>query len=348
MKNNLNITSFIRLAVVVGLILWASYIVKPFIGALAWAIILAVAIYPFYHKLIANGSAKRKKWVSIIFTIVTVTLLTVPSYSIFSSVFESTATTFQQIKDGSFHIPPPAEKVKDWPLGDKIYSNWESASEDLKSYAIDHQEFILEKGKGVFGSFLGIMGTLVLLIISLIIAVVLMHNADAGHSTSVKFANKLVGKDGEELVIMSRNTIRSVVKGILLVAIIQTGLSFIGFKLIGIPAAGLFTILVLFAAIIQLPVTLAVIPPIILAFSMSDNMTHTIIFTVYILIVSLLDNFLKPVLLSKGLQTPTIIIFIGALGGVMLHGIIGLFVGTVVLALAHRFYIHWVNTPEEV
>jgi len=146
---------------------------------------------------------------------------------------------------------------------------------------------------------------------------------------------------------MSRNTIRSVVKGILLVAIIQAVLSFIGFKLIGIPAAGLFTMLVLVAAIVQIPVTLVVIPAIALVFSITDNTTHAIIFAVYIVVVSLLDNFLKPILLSKGLQTPTVIIFLGAIGGVILHGIIGLFVGTVVLALAHRFYLRWLNSTED-
>ena len=348
MKSNINITSFIRLAVIVGLILWASFIVKPFIGALAWAIILAVAIYPFYQKLITKAGAKRKKLVSIIFTLITVTLLAVPSYSIFSSVIESTTETIQHIKDGTLTIPAPEEKVKDWPMGEKIYADWESASADIMAYTIDHKDFILENGKGIFGSLLGIMGTLVLFIISLIIAIVFMYNAEGGHNTSVKFANKLIGKEGEDIVIMSRNTIRSVVKGILLVAIIQTLLSFIGFKLIALPAAGIFTMLVMFAAIVQVPVTLAVIPAIILVFSISDNMTHSIIFTVYIIIVSLLDNFLKPILLSKGLQTPTIIIFLGAIGGVMLHGIIGLFVGTVVLALAHRFYLHWVNSTEEV
>lgn len=348
MKNNISITSFIRLVVVVALIIWASFIVKPFIGALAWAIILAVAIYPFFQMLITKAGLKRKKMVTVIFTLITVTLLAVPSYSIFSSVLESTTETIQQLNDGTLHIAPPSEKVKDWPMGEKIYSDWESASTDIKEYVINHKEFILEKGKGISGSFLGVMGTLVVFIVSLIIAVIFMYNADAGYITSVKFANKLVGKEGEEIVIMSRNTIRSVVKGILLVAIIQTVLSFIGFKLIGLPAAGLFAMLVLLAAIVQMPVTLAVIPAIALVFSTSDNMTHNIIFTVYILIVSLLDNFLKPMLLSKGLQTPTIIIFLGAIGGVMLHGIIGLFVGTVVLALAHRFYLHWVNTSEDI
>jgi len=348
MKNSINITSFIRLIVVVGLILWASFILKPFIGALAWAIILAVAIYPFFQKLIAKGGAKRKKLIAIVFTIVTVTLLAVPSYSIFSSVLSSTAATVKDLKNGTLEIAPPSENVKDWPFGDKIYSNWESAALDAKAYAVEHKEFILEKGQGIFGSFLGIMGTLLLFIISLIISVVFMYNAEGGYNASLKFANKLVGKGGEDLVLMSRNTIRSVVKGILLVAIIQTLLCFIGFKIFGLPAAGILAMLVLFAAIVQLPVTIAVIPAIILAFSTTDNTTHAIIFTVYIVIVSLLDNFLKPIMLSKGLQTPTIVIFLGAIGGVMLHGIIGLFVGTVVLALAHRFYLRWVNTTEEV
>jgi len=348
MKSKTTITVFIRLAVLVGLILWASLIVKPFIGALVWGIILAVAIYPFYQKLIAKAGAKRKKLVSIIFTLITVSLLAFPTYSIFSSVLESTTTTLKQLKEGTLQIAAPTENVKDWPMGEKIYSNWENASNDVKEYALNNKEFILEKGKGVFSSFLGLMGSLVGFIFSLIIAIVFMYNADGGHNTSVKFANKLVGEEGEDIVIMSRNTIRSVVKGILLVAIIQAVLSFIGFKLIGIPAAGLFTMLVLVAAIVQLPVTLAVIPAIALVFSTTDNTTHAIIFTVYIIIVSLLDNFLKPILLSKGLQTPTIIIFIGAIGGVLLHGVIGLFVGTVVLALAHRFYLRWVNSTEEV
>ncbi|MEQ8711977.1 MAG: AI-2E family transporter [Cyclobacteriaceae bacterium] len=347
MKSSINITAVIRLVVLALLVLWAFFIVTPFIGALTWAMILAVAIYPFFKSLVAAAGEKRKKMVTILFTIIAVAVLAVPSYSIFSSVLKTTTIAVQQFQDDALRIPPPTEQVKDWPLGEKIYENWHNASQDMNAYAMAHKDFIIEKSEGIISSFLGIMGTLVLFIVSLIIAMVFMHNADSAYATSVKLANKLVGKEGEDILIMSRDTIRSVVKGILLVAIIQTLLSFIGFQLIGLPAAGLFSMIVMFAAIIQLPVTLAVIPAIILAFSISDNTTYTIIFTVYIIIVSLLDNFLKPILLSKGLQTPTIIIFLGAIGGVMLHGIIGLFVGTVVLALTHRFYLYWVEDTSE-
>lgn len=347
MKGTINFTAVIRLVVLALLALWAFFIVTPFIGALTWAMILAVAIYPFFKSLITRAGEKRKSLVTTLFTIMAVAMLAVPSYSIFSSVLETTSTTVQQFRGDTLQIPPPSENVKDWPFGEKIYGAWLSASTDIQAFAIANKDFIKEEVSGIVNSFLGIMGTLVLFIVSLIIAVVFMYNADGVYSTTVKFANKLVGKEGEEVLLMSRNTIRSVVKGILLVALIQAILSFIGFKLIGLPAAGIFTMVVLFAAIIQLPVTLAVIPAIILAFSISDNTTYTIIFAVYIFIVSILDNVLKPILLAKGLQTPTVFIFLGAIGGVLLHGLIGLFVGPVILALTHRFYMYWVNSPEE-
>ncbi|WP_051238797.1 AI-2E family transporter [Gaetbulibacter saemankumensis] len=347
MTSKTTTTLFIRILILALLILWAALLVKPFLGVLAWAVILAVAIYPLHQKIVALVGEKRKKLASTILTIVAVALIAIPTYSLFSSVIDSTSKTIQQIKDDTLVIVPPTEKVKDWPMGDKIYKQWKNASEDLESYASNHKDFILDKGEGIISSFLGIMGTLVLLIVSLIIAVVFMHSADGQYKSVIKLSEKLVGKDGEDLVIMSRNTIRSVVKGILLVAIIQSLLSFIGFKLFGLPAAGLFSLLILFAAIVQLPVTLAIIPPIIVMYSVSDNGTANLIFTIYIIAVSLVDNFLKPVLLSKGLETPTVIIFLGAIGGVMLHGIIGLFVGTVVLALMYRLYVYWVNTSED-
>lgn len=348
MKSKLSITLLLRLAILGLLIYWSFSIVKPFVGVLAWAVILAVAIEPFYQKLVKKAGTKRKKMVTTLFAIVSVAILVIPTYSIFSSVLESSTETVKSLKDGTFEIMPPSEKVKDLPLGERIYADWKKASEDIQTYAMEHKDFLMEKGKGLMNSFTGIMGTMVAFILSLIIAIIFMHNSENGYKSTINLANKLVGKkDSEEIVMMSRNTIRSVVKGILLVAIIQALLSFIGFKIFDIPAAGIFAFLVLFSAIIQVPVTIAVIPTIIIAFSMSDNTTSAIIFTIYIVAVSLLDNFLKPILLSKGLKTPTVVIFLGAIGGVLLHGIIGLFVGTVVLALTYQFYVQWLNSEEE-
>ena len=141
---------------------------------------------------------------------------------------------------------------------------------------------------------------------------------------------------------MCTSTIRSVVKGILLVAIIQAVLAYIGFVVIQLPAASVFAVLVLIFAIIQLPPLIAMIPAIAIVFSYAET-TPAIIFSIYAIIVSMSDSFLKPILLGKGLETPMLVILIGALGGMMLQGILGLFIGPVVLAIAYNLYLSWVN-----
>ena len=120
MKNSINITSFLKLAIVVGLILWASMLMRPFLGALAWGVILAVAIYPFYKKIIGNADKKKKKRITTVFTVITVLLLIVPTYSIFSSFLETSTQTLRDINNGELKVPAPTDKVKTWPLGEKI------------------------------------------------------------------------------------------------------------------------------------------------------------------------------------------------------------------------------------
>jgi predicted PurR-regulated permease PerM len=148
------------------------------------------------------------------------------------------------------------------------------------------------------------------------------------------------------MVILSRDTIRSVFKGILLVAFIQSLLALIGFELAGIPRAGLFALAVLVLAIVQVPVLLIMIPPILIGFSSLETFP-AVLFSVYLIAVALSENLLKPVLMNKGLHTPVIIIMIGSLGGMLFHGIVGLFVGPVILALAHRLLLLWIQSPEE-
>jgi len=345
MKNDISVTTVLRFALLALALIWTFLLMKPFIGLFAWAGILAVAIYPSYDKLVAKFGQKNRKLTSILFGVIIALLVLYPTYSITASVLQSTTNTVQDLKAGTLDVTPPTEKVKDWPLiGEKVYQNWDNLSQDTTEYALEHREVILEQSKKLFTSFGGIIGSVLLLVISFIIAVVFMYNAEGARSSLLKFSNKVMGdENGTHVLDMSKNTIRSVVKGILLVAIIQALLSFVGFKLIGLPGAGIYALIVLCAAIMQIPVMLVVIPAIMIAFSISDNTVYAVIFTVYILIVALVDNFLKPIFLSKGLETPTLIIFLGAIGGVMLHGIIGLFVGTVVMALVHRLYVDWVN-----
>lgn len=344
------ITEFIRLIVLSLLMLWGFFLLKPFIGILSWGIILAVALFPLFKKLTAAFGTKYRKLATSLFTIVFVALLIVPTYILMSSLFSGLNETYTSIQNNELKITPPSEKVKDWPvLGERIYGNWKELSENSRKYAIEHKDFLLEKGSDVLKSFTGLIGTVLAFLLSLIIAIVFMSNAKGALASAIDFANKLVGGNkGVDMLMVARDTVRNVVKGILFVAIIQAVLCFIGFKLMGIPGAAIFAFIAMVAGIVQIPVTLVVLPTVFIAFSISDSTLTASIFSVYIILISLLDNVLKPILLAKGLKTPMVLIILGALGGMLLHGIIGIFIGTVLLAVLHQLYVAWLYNKDDI
>jgi predicted PurR-regulated permease PerM len=159
-------------------------------------------------------------------------------------------------------------------------------------------------------------------------------------------AARLTGGRGEELVNLSKVTVRSVVQGVIGVAVIQSVASAIGLVIAGVPAAAFWALVVLLIAIIQLPPILALLPAIIYMFSVESTMAASI-FLVWCLLVSGSDAFLKPVLLSRGSHIPMLVILLGALGGMAMSGIVGLFVGAVVLSLTYELMMVWLNLEQD-
>lgn len=345
-KNPVDI--YIKIVLLSLLLLWSFYIVRPFITIIIWSIIVAVSLYPFHQKLLKLFKGKKPGLVTALFVLILLTLIVVPTINLTGSVIDSGKEIYHEFDSGELKIPPPAETVKEWPLvGKKLYATWSSASKDLENFIVKYKEEIASTFSAFFSSFAGLMGSVALALFALIFAGVFMMSAESGYKSGVKFSNRLVAGKGELFMQMCVGTIRSVVKGILLVAIIQSVLAYIGFLAIGLPAASLFALLVLVMAIIQIPVIVAMIPAIALVFSYADT-TPAIIFTIFAVIVALSDNFLKPILLGKGLETPMLVILIGALGGMMLQGLLGLFIGPVVLALVYQLYNTWVSEGQVV
>jgi predicted PurR-regulated permease PerM len=349
LKQNITIDNFIKIVVLSALLFWSFNIIEPFILLMVWAIIVAVALYPLYQKIIGVFKGKKKGLITSLFVIILLALIILPTISATQSVVDSSKEIYQNFEQGSLKIPPPNESVKEWPLiGDELYGAWYKANTDAESFIRENPEEVKGSLGWLFDSFKGLMGSVILSLIALIIAGVFLSSAESGYKTGVKFMGRLREGRGVELMSMCTNTIRSVVKGILLVAIIQAVLAYAGFAMIGLSSmAGILAILVLLAAIIQIPVSLVVIPVIIYVFSFAET-TPAIIFAIFIFIVALLDNVLKPMLLAKGLQTPMIIILMGAIGGMMYQGILGLFIGPVVLAILHELYTSWVNQIKDV
>ncbi len=349
MKNSIEknpIDLYIKIVLLSILLIWSFLIVEPFITIIIWSVLVAVALHPFYTKIIKLFKGKKKGLVTTFFILILLALILVPSINITKSIVSSSMEFKESFEAGSIKIPPPVDSVKEWPLvGKRIYNFWSLANRSIEDFMVTYKEPLGGLLGSLFSSFTGMMGSVFLALFSLIFAGVFMLSAEGGYKTGVQFANRIKPGKGEELINMIVNTIRSVVKGILLVAIIQAALAYIGFIVIGLPAAAFFAILVLIFAIIQLPPIIAMIPAIGIVFSMTSS-TPAIIFTVYAIIVSMSDSFLKPILLGKGLQTPMLVILIGALGGMIFIGMLGLFIGPVILAVVHQMYMTWVYEEE--
>jgi predicted PurR-regulated permease PerM len=184
------------------------------------------------------------------------------------------------------------------------------------------------------------------LVLSIIISGVLVAIAPDAYQLTTKIFSRLTNtKHGQEYTDLSKATIRSVAQGVLGVALIQAVLAAIGMGVMGVPGWGLWSIVILVFAIAQLPPILVLGFVIAYVFSVADT-TPAVIFAIYSLIVSASDGFLKPLFLGRGMSTPMLVILLGAIGGMLLSGIIGLFVGAIVLALGYELFIKWLDDGE--
>jgi predicted PurR-regulated permease PerM len=347
-KGGVNTTLLFQLLLIVGLLFWSFMIMQPFILLLVWAIILAVALFPVYHRLAGRFSGRKRKWTTILFTLVIALVFFLPGYYLVSATVKGTRAIVEQLQEDTLHVPRPDPSVAEWPfIGEELYNQWHDLAENTQQYAMDHKELLLEGGSVLLGGVGGFIGSLLLFFVSFFIAIAFMYNSEEGYQTAQRFLKKVIGQNAEDILVIARDTVRGVVKGILLVGIIQAVLALIGFEVAGVTPAGLWAFLVLVFAIVQLPVILILVPPVIIVFS-TQGTTAGIIFAIYCLAVTLSDSLLKPLLLGRGLQTPIIVILVGSIGGLLLHGIIGLFVGPVVLAVAHRLYFFWVDSQSEM
>lgn len=332
----------IRVGLVVLLAYWCFHIFQPFFQTIVWGIIIAVAIHPVYLRL-KDSLGGRGKLAATLITLLAFVLLIVPILLLSGTVFDAAQMLSTGLRDGSLHVPPPPEKVNSWPIvGQHLYGTWSLASTNLEAALSKMAPHLKGLGAWLLGSAAGTGASILKFVISIIIAGVLLAQADKGHHAAQALAARLAGQKGGELVGLAAATVRSVTQGILGVALIQSILSGLGCLVAGVPGAGLWALLVLLLAIVQLPSLLVLGPIIIYVFSMADTVT-AVLFMVWSLLVGLSDNFLKPILLGRGVEVPMVVVFIGAIGGFITSGIIGLFVGATILTLGYKLFLAWLR-----
>jgi predicted PurR-regulated permease PerM len=340
------IEAAVRLGLLLLLAAWCFKIIMPFIVPVVWGVIIAVAIFPLFLKL-KSTLGDRNKLAATVYTLLALALLITPTVMISNSVIDSSALITERYESGTLKIPPPNDRVIEWPMvGEETYAIWSQASVNLETTLEKYESETKRAVKAIVSGAAGAAGTILQFILSIIISGVLLANATGAYEVTIKIFKRLTSdKSGQSYADLSKATIRSVAQGVLGVAIIQAVLSALGMIVMDVPAWGLWTLAVLVVAIAQ-------IPPIVIlgfvcayVFSVAET-TPAVIFLIYCIIVSSSDGFLKPLFLGRGMSTPMLVILLGAIGGMIMSGIIGLFVGAIILALGYELFMAWLNKSE--
>ena len=334
---------FIRFALVFGLA-WLCYLVlSPFLTLAVWSIVLAVTLYPL-HQLVARRVWNKQWLASLILVVVGILLIVGPTALLANSFADSVRAFVTSVQDGSLQIPPPRESVATWPvIGEKAYQAWTNVYNDLPGTVQQLQPQIGELARAALATVARVGTTILLFLASFIVASIVMAYGESGDRTATAFFTRLTGPErGPKLAELSKATIRTVALGVIGIAVIQALLVGVCLLLAGVPAAGILAIVVLVLGIAQIPSMVVALPAIIYIWaSGTHDTTSAAIYTVLLVIAGLADNFLKPLLLGRGVDVPMPVVLFGALGGMAAGGILGMFVGATALALGYGVFMEW-------
>lgn len=340
------INTAIRIAMIGLMAAWCFAIVRPFITLIFWSIIIAVAVYPGFQRL-AVISGGRYGFTAILVTGTLLLIIAGPTVMLADVVVDNAQVLATQLKSGSLSIPLPPSNVRSWPLvGAPLADFWTLASGNLEKALAMFAPQLKLFGRWLLTSVTTTGLEILKFILAIVIAGILLANSAPGSRVAHDIAGLLVGARGGEYILLIVATIRGVAKGVLGVALIQSILAGTGFMVADVPGAGLLALLCFFLAVIQLGPVLVIIPVVIYVFSIHDYY-FALPFLIWNIFVALIDNILKPLLMGRGAEIPMMVIFLGAIGGLLLSGVIGLFVGAVVLALGYKLLQVWLGTSRE-
>jgi predicted PurR-regulated permease PerM len=336
----------IKIGVLTLLIGWCFLILKPFISPVIWGVIIAVTVYPLYSRL-TTKLGNRRKLAAATMVMVALLIIILPSVKLAGSMLEGAKNLNEELQNGNFKVPLPPAGVGDWPIiGPSVEKVWRDASINLTSTIEQYRPQLRSFGDWLLKNSLKTGAGLLLFALSIIVAGILLASAEGGGQVVRDLFVRLAGERGEEFANDAKITVRNVVKGILGVAIIQALLAGIGFAVAGVPAAGLWAFLCLLLAIIQIGIAPIAIPIIIFMFYKANTLAAAIL-TIWLVLVMLSDNVLKPILLGRGAPVPMPVIFLGAIGGFISMGFLGLFVGALVLSVGYKLFETWLTAGEE-
>jgi predicted PurR-regulated permease PerM len=335
----------------IGMLIVACFwILLPFLISILWATTIVVTTWPVLLGLQARLRGKR--WLAV--TVMTVLLLLV----IIVPFSLAVATIVDRVGDiaalgkslAAFTIPSPPGWLDRIPIaGPKVAATWgqyaalprEELSARLTPYAGKALSWFAAQAGSIMMMFLQFL-------LTVIISAILYAKGEAAASGVRGFARRLAGQQGEDAVNLSAKAIRGVALGIVVTAIIQTSIGGIGLVITGVPVPGVLTVVMFMLCLAQAGPSLVLIPAVIWLYGKDGALWGTILLVMSIFAITI-DNVVRPILIRKGADLPLVMIFAGVIGGLVAFGILGLFIGPVVLAVSYTLLEAWVlgGGPEE-
>ena len=333
----------------IGILISAvAWIIRPFVTSMIWAGMIVVTTWPILLALQAR--LKNKRWLAAaIMTVALLLVVVVPILLAIAAIIKGVDDGYVWVKSlSTFTVPPPPEWLGGIPLaGPRLADLWRqfalTGPEELFTYLAPYARQTLSWFVAQAGS----VGMVVLqFFLTVIIAAILYAKGEAASAGIDSFARRLAGQQGVAVMLLAEKAIRGVALGVVVTAIIQATVGGIGLVVAGVPAAALLTAVMFMLCLAQIGPVLVLFPALIWVY-WNDGALWGSILLVFVVIAMTLDNFVRPVLIRKGVDLPLVMIFAGVIGGLVAFGIIGLFIGPVVLAVAHTLLKAWVSGGAE-
>ncbi len=334
---------------IVIMIVACFWVVQPFILGFAWASMVVIATWPLMIKL-QEWLWGRRSLAVIAMTLLLLLLFIIPITVLLNSLIDNSAPVIAWATSGHIQLPQLAW-LNDIPvIGEKLYSSYHKLVAGGGAALMSKIQPYAGRTTGFFVSQAGHFGRILIHIgLMLLFSVLLYWRGEQVGNGIRHFAYRLASRRGDAAVLLAGQAIRAVALGVVVTALVQGILGGIGLAISGIPYATLLTVLMIVCCLAQLGPLLVLVPAIIWLYWSGDTTWGTVLL-VWSCVVATLDNVLRPVLIRMGADLPMILILSGVIGGLIAFGMIGLFIGPVVLAVSYRLVSVWMHempAPDE-
>jgi predicted PurR-regulated permease PerM len=332
------------------LIVLCFWILRPFLMSLVWAAVIVIATWPVLGKIELRLKNRRGLAVSVMAVLMLFVIL-VPVSSAVITIVQNTDNIAEQAKRlTSEPLPSAPAWLQSVPLvGEDLTEHWTNFVTRDPAERSEGLATLAKQALQWFAANAGNLGATILqLVLTVIIATILYAKGESARDGMLRFARHMAGQQGEEVTILAAKAVRGVVLGVVVTALIQAAVGGIGLFITGVPAAGLLTAVMLLLCLAQLGPVPVLVPAIVWLYWSGEPIWGTVLLIISVVVVAS-DNIIRPYLIRKGADLPLLLIFAGVIGGLVAFGIIGLFIGPVILAVTYTLVKTWVSstTPAE-